>query len=127
MKWLRYVEQSKQILALVSDLMFAVRLADVVRALGHEPLLVETADGLAAGIAANPNLVILDLALVDHWESLVRRIKDDPSTAVIPMLAFGSHMDVATQQRGRAAGVDRVVANSKFAADLPLLIAQLAR
>jgi CheY-like chemotaxis protein len=115
----------KHVLACVRDLMLSVRLADVMAALGYQLQLADTAEQLAAGLAAGPDLVLLDLSLVERWEATVRAAKDDPRTAPIPMLAFGAHLDVAAQQRGRAAGVDRVVANSKFMADLPSLVATL--
>jgi CheY-like chemotaxis protein len=117
---------SKQILAMTGDLFFAVRLSDVIRSLGHVPQLVDTPAQLVEALATRPSLVILDLALVDRWEGALREAKANPTTASVPVLAFGPHMDVAAQQRGRAAGADRVVANSKFMADLPALIAQLA-
>jgi hypothetical protein len=118
--------EPKRIVAMAGDLFFAVRLSDVIHKLGHTPQLVETAAQLAAGIDAQPDLIILDLALVRRWEGVIAAAKANPATAAIPVLAFGAHMDVAAQQRGRAAGADRVVANSKFAADLPALIAQMA-
>lgn len=114
----------KQILALVGDLFFAVRVADVIRGLGHQPIMVDTATALAEGLAAKPDLVLLDLARVEDWEASVRAMRADPELAAIRILAFGSHMNVEAQQRGRAAGVDRVVANSKFSSDLPVLIEQ---
>lgn len=116
---------SKYIVAYVRDLMVSVRLADVVGALGYRLLVADSAEQLATSLTTAPDLVLLDLSLVERWEATVRAAKNDPRTATIPMLAFGAHLDVTAQQRGRAAGVDRVVANSKFMADLPSLVAAL--
>jgi hypothetical protein len=39
--------------------------------------------------------------------------------AAIPVLAYGSHVDIAAQTEARAAGATRVIPNSKLAADVP--------
>jgi hypothetical protein len=37
----------------------------------------------------------------------------------VPVIAFGSHVDLETQAEARKAGATRVIANSKLAMDLP--------
>lgn len=112
----------QHIIALVTDLMFSVRVRDVLHHLGYNATVVETSDQAQTLLNAQTALLIVDLrGDIDTTTDLVRHAK----TWSIPVLAFGSHVDVARQQAARAAGCDRVVANSKFSTDLPLLVSQM--
>ena len=119
--------QSKgTILALAPDLMFGVRVRDVLAQLGYTALVYEQAQTIQTALQPDLALLIVDLrGPVDATTTLVQTAKAlDPT---LPILAFGSHVDVERQQAARAAGCDRVVANSKFSADLPGLVNALAR
>jgi CheY-like chemotaxis protein len=106
--------------------MFGLRVRDVLRQLGYTPLVYEQTPAVQTALQADLALLIIDLrGPVEATADLVRSAKAlDPT---LPILAFGSHVDVERQQAARAAGCDRVVANSKFSADLPTLITTLAR
>lgn len=52
------------------------------------------------------------------WEAAIRQAR----VLGYPVLAFGSHIDLEAQGRARQAGASRVVANSRFAADMPGLV-----
>ena len=114
------------ILALEKDLFFAVKMRDTLR---HHDMEVKTTRTLAAfeqGLATNgaekPALVIVNIATpgVD-WEAAIRQAR----TAGYPVLAFGSHMDLEARAKALAAGAQRVVANSKFARDMPGLVKRM--
>jgi hypothetical protein len=45
----------------------------------------------------------------------------------VPVIAFGSHVDLETQAEARKAGATRVIANSKLAADLPGIVQRALR
>lgn len=114
------------IIALVPDLMFGLRVRDVLRQLGYIALVHEQAEAAQAALRADLALLIVDLReSVAGVTALVQAAKALDST--LPVLAFGSHVDVERQQAARAVGCDRVVANSKFSNDLPTLVASLAR
>ena len=114
------------VLAYVPDLMFAVRVRDVLEQSGYLPLMVDSLSQAETELFTELALVIVDLrGSVEAMTSFVQAVKaTDP---MLPVLAFGSHVDVARQQAARDAGCDRVVANSKFSSDLPLLIQAMAR
>lgn len=114
------------IVALVPDIMFGVRVRDVLDQLGYHARVYEVAADALAALTPDLSLLIIDLrGPVDDLTELVSAAKRlDPG---LPVLAFGSHVDVERQQAARKAGCDRVVANSKFNADLPSLVATLAR
>ncbi len=119
-------QSSRAVLALIPDMMFGTRVRDVLQQLGYTPLVFETTAAAQAALQPDLALVILDLrGPIDATAAFVAQIKAFDAT--LPVLAFGSHVDVARQQAARQAGCDRVVANSKFSSDLPLLVEALAR
>ena len=75
---------------------------------GHETL--EAADGrsaLALARQERPDLIVMDLALpgMDGWEAS-RRLKADPGTADIPIIALTAHAMRGDEERAREAGCD---------------------
>ena len=72
--------------------------------------MIEAEDGEQAirlAIEAMPALILMDLGLprMDGWEA-TRRIKADPRTAHIPVLACSGHAYSDSIVRAKAAGVD---------------------
>ena len=101
------------VVILEQDLFFSVRLEDVVRAAGGDPITVEDADLFVAAVERTfPTLALLDLKTPGDWETAVRQCKMKPHTRQTPIYAFGSHVDVETLQRARKAGADHAWARS---------------
>lgn len=114
------------ILALIPDLMFGVRVRDVLRQLGYQALVVEERNAALAALRPGLGLLIVDLrAEVDGWRELVAAAK--ASAPPPKILAFGSHVDIERQQAARDAGCDRVIANSAFAAKLPQIVERMLK
>ena len=69
-----------------------------------------------------PVLVIVNTATVGaDWEAVIRLAREHD----LPVLAFGSHMDLDARQRALQAGAQKVVANSKFSRDMPGLVRRM--
>ena len=68
---------------------------------------VDGMDGLAQVRAQRPDLVLMDLSLpvLDGWEA-TRRLKADPETRAIPVIALTSHAMEEDRRRAMAAGCD---------------------
>lgn len=118
-----------RIVAIVRDLFFAVRIGNTLRPLGYRVDVVHSAAALRESLREDPpRLVIVDLAFaaIDPPRQIAD-LKAGVTTGAIPILAFGSHLDHAGREAARAAGADRVVANSKLAEDLPALVARYLR
>jgi uncharacterized protein len=113
------------ILVLVNDLLFATRIADVIRRQGGEPLLAASAGEFRQGLERWPVLILLDLHAVpaSEWQLEVRRAKSLPQSKLIPIHAFGSHVDTEMLKAARQAGCDHVWARSRFVEELPQVVA----
>ena len=105
------------------DLFFSVRLEDVVRAAGGDPVTIDEAGQFVAAVARTfPVLALLDLKTPGDWEAAVGQCKVKPHTRLVPIYAFGSHVDVETLQRARRAGVDHAWARSRMMEELVAVV-----
>lgn len=117
-----------RILALEKDLFFAVRMRDTLRRYDMEVVIARTLSAfierLTVGDEADERaaLVIVNIASkgVD-WAEAIRQARAQH----YPVLAFGSHMDLDARAVALQAGAQRVVANSKFASDMPALVQRM--
>jgi DNA-binding response OmpR family regulator len=112
------------ILALEKDLFFAVKMRDTLR---RHDMSVTTVRTLAAFeqqlvTELKPALAIVNTATqgVD-WEAAIRAA----CAQGLPVLAFGSHMDLDARAKALEAGAQQVVANSKFVSDMSGLVMRL--
>src|SRR5262245_24655032 len=84
----------------------------ILRDAGHTVLSVADGEsGMAAAADLHPDLILMDLALpcVDGWEA-TRRIKANPATRDIPVVAFTAHVLQEDADRAREAGCAAVIA-----------------
>jgi two-component system cell cycle response regulator DivK len=75
---------------------------------GHEVLIaVDGAAGVAMTSAERPDLVLMDMSLpvLDGWEA-TQRLKGDPATRDIPVIALTAHAMAADKEKALAAGCD---------------------
>jgi hypothetical protein len=76
----------------------------------------------------HPALIIFDLNnQVIPWRDWIVLIKTSPATRRIPVVCFGSHMDLESMKAAKAAGADATVARSKFVKSLDELIQKYSR
>ncbi|HZS40817.1 MAG TPA: response regulator [Polyangia bacterium] len=76
--------------------------------------VLEAADGqaaLAQVAAERPELILMDLSIpgIDGWEC-TRRLKADPKTKAIPIIALTAHAMRGDEERALAAGCDGYLA-----------------
>ena len=80
-------------------------------------------DGLEKARALRPDLIVLDLGLpkLDGWE-VTRRLKSDPTTRAIPIIAVTGHAQAEQRQRALDAGVAEYCVKPCTPADLVAMI-----
>jgi predicted metal-dependent hydrolase len=126
------------ILSLVSDLFFSVQIESAVKGLGWTLTNIERADQLHADAASQtiigfvvklqPSLIIAELnSATLPWEKWIAVIKTSPATRRIPVIGFGSHVDLEQRERALNAGCDEVYAKGRFTSDMVNIIQKNAR
>lgn len=118
------MSEARKILLAIPDLFFSVRIAEAARALGFTPEDVGLPD--LPRRAEGAVLVVLDLGQPGDWQAALRALKADATSANVPVLAFGSHVDVAASRAAVKAGADRLVTRGKLVAELPSLLTATA-
>lgn len=108
-------DDSPPVLALVRDLLFVSKITGTAKHVGVPLKVVREPDALAG---ATGRALIVDLNLAGAIEAAAAW-KEAGGACVV---GFVSHVDTATIQKARAAGVDRVMARSQFVQALPDLI-----
>lgn len=68
---------------------------------------VDGAQGIEMAHEHQPDLILMDMSLpeIDGWEA-TRRLKADPATAAVPIVALTAHAMQGDEERARAAGCD---------------------
>jgi two-component system, cell cycle response regulator DivK len=75
---------------------------------GYEVVIaVQGEEGVALARTASPDLVLMDMSLpvLDGWEA-TRRLKGDPATREIPVIALTAHAMAGDREKASAAGCD---------------------
>ncbi|HEY7092213.1 MAG TPA: hypothetical protein VH393_03485 [Ktedonobacterales bacterium] len=106
-------------LLLDNDLFFVAKIGATLKHAGYVTRTARTLDAFSQGLAAKPDIALVNTAArgVD-WRAGIVVARE----ACVPVIAFGSHVDLETQAEARKAGATRVIANSKLATDLPGIV-----
>lgn len=140
------------IVGFVSDLMFTPRIANVTRHLNYDIKWIESPAALGTQTADllpetrgeslhgqegqlfeqltawQPALLLFDLNNnAIPWRRWIALLRSSAATRHLPILCFGSHMDVTAMSDAKNAGADAVLARSRFTSDMPNLIQHYAK
>jgi DNA-binding response OmpR family regulator len=114
-----------KVVALENDLFFSVKIRDTLRHHEIDAQIARTLTAFEQRLEQDkPALAIVDIAIqrVD-WEAAIRAARAQN----VPVLAFGSHMDLEARAKALQAGALKVIANSKFAKDMPDLVQRMMK
>ncbi len=80
----------------------------LLRRRGYDILVaVDGEEALTVAAAERPDVILMDMRLpgIDGWEA-TRRLKGDPETRAIPIIALTAHAMAGDQEKALAAGCD---------------------
>lgn len=143
--------QNPLIIAFVSELMAQSRIESAARAAGYEVEWIESQEKIAPGVAEHPvqqhaehlhgpgyflmeavtrqqpALLIFDLNNpAVPWREWIAMLRTAAATRRIPLIGYGSHVDVDSFQAAKKAGAQAVLARSAFFGDLPAVLGKYA-
>lgn len=75
---------------------------------GYEVVMaVDGQQAVTMAATVNPDIILMDMSLpvIDGWEA-TRRVKADPATQKIPVIALTAHAMAEDESKARAAGCD---------------------
>jgi CheY-like chemotaxis protein len=114
------------ILAILDDLLFTSKMRATAKQIGATLTVAKSREAALAEMRAHPPaMVIFDLnnPRTDPL-GIIADMKGDPALSGIPTVGFVSHVDTATIDAARHAGVNDVMARSMFAERLPQILAK---
>lgn len=112
-----------RVVALLADLIFQSRITAVADALGLELRAARTVAD-AADALPQAACVLVDITQFDDLPALVKQLRD--AQPQIPLIGFLPHVLKERFTEAQAAGFDRVLPRSTFAAQLPDLLCAYA-
>jgi DNA-binding NtrC family response regulator len=112
-------QAQRNALLLDNDLFFVTKITTTLKHAGYTTRTARTLDAFTQGLADKPDIALVNTAArgVD-WRAGIAAARE----ANVPVIAFGSHVDLETQAEARQADATRVIANSKLATDLPGIV-----
>jgi CheY-like chemotaxis protein len=118
---------SKTIVAVLSDLMFTVKIQEAARGAGLEAIFVKTAANAFEKAKEGPAAIIIDLNSTDFDAlQLIEQLKADTETRGVNLVGFISHVQIDRKRAAQEKGCDVVIARSAFSQKLPGLLKEYA-
>jgi PleD family two-component response regulator len=114
-------QESKRVLAVVSDLFFSVKLTDAAKRNGLAIEFVKAPqEVLDKARDGHPSLIVFDLNFEDAEPlKLIARLKSASETKGISLIGYLSHVQGELKLQAQDAGCDMVMARSAFSQNLP--------
>jgi PleD family two-component response regulator len=117
----------KKIVAVLSDLMFTVKIQEAAKRAGLDVVFVKTLDAAFAQAKDNPAVMIVDLntTALDALE-FISKLKSNDETKEVNLLGYVSHVQGDLKQAAQEKGCDTVIARSAFSQNLPTILRRYA-
>jgi len=117
----------KKVVAVLSDLMFTVKIQEAAKRAGLEPVFVNSQKDALTQAKEQPAVMIFDLnnagiAPLD----LISQLKSNEETSKVSLVGFVSHVQAELKQAAQQKGCDVVIARSAFSQNLPALLRRYA-
>jgi PleD family two-component response regulator len=113
----------KNVLAVVEDLLFTVKIHEAAKRAGVNVEFLKTEKDVLEKAREKPLLIILDLNNnAVHPLKLIGKLKASSELKGVSLIGYLSHLQAELKQKAIEAGCDIVLARSAFSQNLPLLL-----
>jgi PleD family two-component response regulator len=117
----------KKVLAVLSDLMFTVKIQEAAKRAGLEAVFVKSQQDVLSQAKNKPAVIILDLNNTGAEPlDVIAKLKNDKETSDIHLLGYVSHVQADLKQAAQERGCDMVIARSAFSQNLPAILERYA-
>jgi CheY-like chemotaxis protein len=115
-------QESKRVLAVVSDLFFSVKLSEAAKRNGLAIEFVKDGPELIEKAKSRPTVIVFDL----NFEAveplkLISQLKGSPDTRGVSLIGYLSHIQGELKQQAQEAGCDMVMARSALSQNLMVI------
>ena len=116
-------KQPRQVLAVVNDLFFSVKLSDAAKRNGLALEFVKDGKEVLEKAKAKPSLIVFDLNFEEVKPlNLIAELKGSGDTKGVSLIGYLSHIQGELKMQAQEAGCDMVLARSAFSKDLPQIL-----
>jgi CheY-like chemotaxis protein len=118
---------AKKIVAVVSDLMFTVKIQEAAKRAGLEAVFVKSENEALAEAKQNPAVIILDLnnSTLNALD-VIAQLKNEEATSKVKLLGFVSHVQADLKEAAEDKGCDVVMPRSAFSHNLAAILRRYA-
>lgn len=109
-----------QVVALMDDLFFQMKLAETAKQLGVEVKVAASGDALMSLMEGAPKLVIVDLNARSQPLRAIEKVRQ--SNKEVRVVAFLSHVQTQLAAQAQAAGCTEVLPRSSFTQNLAAIL-----
>src|SRR5260221_915688 len=115
--------EASRALLLDNDLFFVAKVTEKLRHAGYTTRAVRRTEDFERALGSERPAVALvnTQARRLDWRAAIAAARE----VGVPVIAFGAHLDTATQEAARQAGATRVISNAKLASDLAGIVARV--
>jgi CheY-like chemotaxis protein len=112
-------QESKRVLAVVSDLFFSVKLSEAAKRNGLAIEFVKDGTEVLEKAKSRPTVIVFDLNFeaVEPLQ-LISQLKANPETRGVSLIGYLSHIQGELKQQAQEAGCDMVMARSALSQNL---------
>lgn len=117
-----------EIIVLNRDLFFGVKIGNILRGLGYRVVFAPTTEKFVHTLqasSADTVLGVIDMGVEIDWPAIAVLTKE--TGPGIPIIGFGSHLDVDGRRAAKVAGLTRILSNGEFHRDMVPLVERYAR
>jgi CheY-like chemotaxis protein len=113
----------KKIVAVLSDLLFTVKIQEAAKRAGVQAAFVKSEDEALAEARHNPAVIIIDLnnSAVNVLD-VIGKLKSDGATRNVKLLGYVSHVQTDLKQAAEQKGCDAVMPRSAFSHNLAAIL-----